>query len=287
MRIPTMIFGLVVLLICQPSSRNSAAAHPIANPQSHSIKLMWSFDLSSDPDFSLREAVPPQRLRRPALTFLDNGNLVLSFDDGYPSMKPARTANLSQEHTRNPNSSGSFQYHALFIDRKTGTVQERMNWPTETDTSTILGTNDGFIALAGDELRRYSKDYKAIHEFRVPAHPAPGLPRSDFWDAHVAPTGDVVILAHTRGRRTRYEWLRIDDFKSLGDVSLEGFGPFSCTDAFSSFLLDAPIESSGRFQLAGIPQGEYVLIVIQNGKIVASQTVQAPSSRPISVKLVR
>jgi hypothetical protein len=55
--------------------------------------------------------------------------------------------------------------------------------------------------------------------------------------------------------------------------------------AYSGITTDAEVGSSGRFQMSGIPDGEYVLITIQAKRIVDTRPVHIPTDGPIEIDL--
>jgi len=54
---------------------------------------------------------------------------------------------------------------------------------------------------------------------------------------------------------------------------------------YSAVVMDARADDAGHFSMAGIPQGVYVLIVIQDRKVLDVRTVRVPTAGPVDIKL--
>lgn len=56
---------------------------------------------------------------------------------------------------------------------------------------------------------------------------------------------------------------------------------------YSTVVIDAKAGEAGDFTMAGIPQGLYVLVTTQGGKVLDIRAVQIPASGPLDVELTK
>lgn len=64
-------------------------------------------------------------------------------------------------------------------------------------------------------------------------------------------------------------------------------GPFwiRVSGIYSDIILDAELDGSGNFSLENVPEGPYVLSVVQGGKILDVRTIKVPLESPLMIEI--
>jgi hypothetical protein len=171
--------------------------------------LLWSLDLAHDKDFRTRLQQSPIVLRPPQVDFLNEQQIVVSFDDGVisdpgPVLKP-------------------FGFHVLEVSVDSGKPGKALSFPVLTDSAQTKVIKGGrFLVLAGEQLQVVSSDFTKLASLPTPLkrHGQPTKqvfppettywnPRYERWQMDVAPGGDTVLLGHTEApMQMQLQWLQ-------------------------------------------------------------------------------
>lgn len=176
--------------------------------------LLWSEDLSEDPGFKSRLQRDSTLLRPPTIDFLTDDQIIVAFDDDVVDPEP--------ELKR-------FAFHVLEINTQSGHVGNNLSFPVTVDLSQVKIIKGGsFLVLEGEEILKFSRDFKQISSFPIPLqlHGKPtrqesgGVtfwnPRYETWQMAVAPGGETVLLEHSdRPMHMEFQWLKTNDFSQL------------------------------------------------------------------------
>jgi hypothetical protein len=185
---------------------------------------VWTIDLSIDPDFIKRaHAENPTLLRPPILDFLDEGHIIVAFDDN--------SSALSGLEMR------PFGFHVLKVDAAAGELGRKLSWQVQNHTSQAVSVEkSNFLVLVGEHLKVVSNKFEELgsipvllrlHGKPTPMHLASGLfLNQDFdrWQMDVAPGGATVCLAHYEGPDVTVKWLRSSNLGQFGSATFSGAG---------------------------------------------------------------
>lgn len=218
-------------------------------------ELLWIHDLSKDVGFSDRLHESPLLLRTPNVAYLNSQQILVSYDDGIvsqagPTLKP-------------------FAFHIIEMDARSNQTTRHMSLPTLTDSSEMRITNDeSFVVLAGEDLTKYSSDFRKLLSFPTPLllHGQPTkqlFGKMEFWNPHfegwtmdISPSGEVVLLVHHDQGRKEYErndfqWLSARDFSRV--LSLRS-GPLALSQAGTNDAITY-LPSNGLLPVLISPKG--------------------------------
>jgi hypothetical protein len=191
-----------------------------AKPQS--VARLWSIDLKKDQDFQQRLQTPEVLLRPPTLDFINNKQVIVSFEDDDP-MRP--------DPSRTP-----FGFHVLEVVATSGVLGTKLSFKVLTPSQAMAAADDTFLVLAGEELKKFSGLFKEVASQPTPlklhGRPTEQLsgaqshlnPRYETWQMDVAPGGREVVLAHVKNpQETEFRWLRTADFATVATTQIETF----------------------------------------------------------------
>lgn len=148
-------FWLLALLVAAAAILATAIFHrrsPLAPPPT----LLWSIDLSRDPDFHKRIAANEVLLTPPTLDFLNQNELICSFYGGSWG-DPGKYSPLNG-------------YNVLEISPRDGAIGRKLAFNAfDNNNRTFLVTQGGFVVLAGDKLTKFNDRFERL----------PSLPMAD------------------------------------------------------------------------------------------------------------
>lgn len=184
----------------------------VGSALAQNLTKLWSANLATDQDFQRRLHTPEILLRPPAVDFLNDSQIIVSFDDKSISIpSPDLTP---------------FGFHVLEVEAQSGTLGRKLSFKVLVDTSQAEATGDGnFLVLAGEELKKFSGSFKQIATIPTPLqlhgqptemHSSGGTflnERYEYWNMDVAPGGRVFVLAHIKKpHEMELRWVRTSDF---------------------------------------------------------------------------
>jgi hypothetical protein len=184
----------------------------VGSALAQNLTRLWSANLATDQDFQRRLSTPEILLRPPTIDFLNDNQIIVSFDDNSIS-------------TPSPDLT-PFGFHVLEVGAQSGTLGRKLSFKVLVDTSQAEATGDGSIlVLAGEELKKFSDSFKQIATIPTPLqlHGQPTEmhfsgrtflnPGYEYWHMDVAPGGRVFVLAHTKNpHEMELRWVRTSDF---------------------------------------------------------------------------
>jgi hypothetical protein len=189
-----------------------ASIAPVYSATPTKATLLWSLDLAHDRNFTTRLQQSPHVLRPPQVEFLNEQQIIVSFDDGVisdpePVLKP-------------------FGFHVLEVSVDSGKPGKALFFPVLIDSAQTKVIKGGkFLVLAGEQLQVFSRDFTKLASFPTPLkrHGKPTKQvfpggrtywnlRYERWQMDVAPGGDTVLLGHTQApMQMQLQWLRSGD----------------------------------------------------------------------------
>jgi hypothetical protein len=194
----------------------------LASALSENPVKLWSVDLSRNQDFQKRMQTPEVLLDPPIIDFINDKQIIVSFEDDDP---------WSPDPNRKP-----FGFHVLEVEANSGMLGRKLSFEVLTASQTMAASDDTFLVLAGEELKRFSNSFQQVAGLPTPLklHGRPTEqtagdrsflnPRYETWQMDMAPGGRVVVLAHSKGPRdTEFRWLRTEDFTTVATTQVERF----------------------------------------------------------------
>lgn len=185
-------------------------------------KVLWAVDLSANQDFLRRSHASILLLHPPALDFLDNDRILLSFDDDSASV-PTPT-NLAVR---------PFGFHVLEINAGNGSTGNELSFPVVRDTSRAAAIAEGgFFVIAGQMLKKFDSRFQEAMSLPAPLGKviagqngsAPGDPSAwsmERWEMDVTPGGNELLLAHlVNSREMHVSWLLSRNLHEVASTTL-------------------------------------------------------------------
>jgi hypothetical protein len=240
-----LVISVALFLFCCGCS--SPAAKPI-----------WTNDLLQNPVYADRvkqeDERPVRRFASPQVAFVGSKTLAISFTDD------AQTIMTDLSQLRH------FHFRTIFVNAEDGQFEDHeLSWPTIDDDAKLLPMRDGgFVVVAGQQLYRYSAEFRLTAQTPVPPDPGNdsggefayqppyvGVRQLKHWIAEEDSSEEYIVLRHSTLQKISFFWL--DDRLQVLNVP----------------ILNGPIDSRGwavRYSISDkfILQGS--LIADRSGK---------------------